>query len=610
MSTIGDIIPQLSTSSPLDSFGTTGLDTWTSQSIVMAEYNSISMIFYADQNCLLSVKWSADGINWDFTKNYTLEANTQDQISMITYTKWCQISIQNLGNINQTILRFNVYATVSNNAVSSNIQGDTANTLPEFSIKNSLDYNNYQSLHMESWNPQYCYNFSGLTGNTGTLDSNFGYPDLIFTNSSPTGGLSSNKYAFDGSSVLLAQPALFPDQLFAIFNKTKFLKLYSGIGNRVVFTSSYTRQDVPNVGDVAGTANLWAGCGYYVYANGGSTVTQIQDGLFFGYYYNDGNFPKYYNSFSIIYVNNGEVQHFTQATWNVDRCDGGGQVPAMPVIDSIGWSKPNTFAFSFGVNGSILCYILNPNTNKFNLVHVINNNTNTPNIQQNFYNNRIGFLAIAENFNTSLLNDTKQCYVKIYNYMSGYEQTLPILPSNKYFITSTYNTTTATGGTGGNSLFTLYVENSPRIYNQNAPTGPTGGIPNINVLLKPITLEVGFGPTDASVSTSYNLFLNTKLTGGDGVNFVDEAYSPLTYIEATQTNPLVLDTAGTLIFSTIYPLNGSTTAPSPNISFDLSKYNIYLYPNNNLSFAIKVPYTGNSKLKYQIVTNLFVEEYH
>ena len=333
IATIGDIINELSTTTPLG-----GGQTFTSNPFVMAEYNSMSMIYFSDQPNTITVNWSADGVNWDYKKTYSLYANTPDQISMITYSKWCYIKITNTGDA-QTVLRFEIYGTTSNNAVSSNIQGNTSNVLPEFSVSNSFDYNALQSQHVESWYPQFVYNFAGLTGgNTGMNGSdtgttgpsamfNAGYSNLNFTFSSsvnPTGYLQ-NLYWFDGSSMILSQQAKVT-ACQDIVQDDKFLKLYSGVGNRISFTAAMTRDETRQyIFGGTGQPNLWAGAGYANGPTGNDGWTNpIQDGLFFGYYGNTGsfNFQQYQNAFGVIYVNGGNLNFYPQSSWNVDKCDG------------------------------------------------------------------------------------------------------------------------------------------------------------------------------------------------------------------------------------------------------------------------------------------------
>lgn len=599
MSTIGDIITQLSTSTPLSSFGSTG-DTWTSQSIVMAEYNSISLIFFSDKNSRITINWSADGVHWDFIKTYVLEANTQDQISMITYSKWCYITIQNLAGSAQTILRSNVYATVSNNAVTSNIQGDTANVLPEFSVKNSFDYNNFQSQHVESWSPQFCYNFAGLTGGlTGASpigDFYAGYDSLQFSTSSST-GLGDNYWYFDGSSIMLGQPAL--DQNFqTMVRDTKFLKLYSGIGNRIVFTASFLRVNAPNVGGVSGTADLLVGAGYASNFDGTGVTNPILDGLFFGYEGVNGNYPQYQNSFGIFYFNNGVKEFIAQSAWNVDRCDGGGPVPAMPVINATGWQSANTFSFSFGLNGSILCYVQNPNNNKFQLVHVIQyGNSSSTNTKQNFFYNRFSPIMYTATKLAALQTDNYLCNIRLYSYMSGYEQNNIIPRSSLYTIDTKFTNGTgwngSTGMSANNKYVLMYIKNSNQIVIPN-----NGTITNTNIIIKPQSLILS---NNSSSSIGIDIYANYGVTGLTGPNYANQFYSPLVYYDNNDTNHILLDSPnGTLIYRYNLIANSS-------VILDLAPFNYIMYPNTSLVVVGTPPKGG---VTWDLNFIFYMDEFH
>lgn len=603
MSTIGDIITELSTSTALDEN-----HTFASQPYVMQEYNSISLIYLSDQSNLITIYWGADGINWDLVKTYSLAANVADQISMITYSKWCKITVQNIGSGNETFLRVQIYGTTSNNAVSSNIQGNTANVLPEFSVTNSFDYNAYQSQHIESWSPQFTYNFAGLTGgytgNTGTTSFNAGYSNLAWSFSA-TGGppaIHQNLYWFDGSSMMLSQIG---GQTYCqqMVKDSKFLKMFSGVGNRFIFTAAITRDETRQyVVGGTGQPNLWVGAGYSSNFNADDGVTNpIIDGLFFGYNGLTGNYQQQHNAFGIIYINNGVKTFIPQANWNVDRCDSGGPIPPMPTIGATGWSNANTYAFSFALSGNILCYVQNPVSNKFTLVHYISygNSTGT-NLTQNFYNQRFGPIVYSQNLLAASVVDNYRGYVRLFNYQSGYEQSKDIIASNQYYVNSNYYITSATGS-ARQKYGMLEIDN------QTSITSSAGTIPNTSITVKPSLMLVS---NSSTIPVTLEILSNQALGGAglDGPYYVNEGYSPIAYYPAevvgitSSTSVSLTGPNGSLIFTITIPAGGVE-------SIDLTPFNAIMYPGSKLAFLC-LTYQSGTNLTINLTTNILLQEYH
>jgi hypothetical protein len=600
MSTIGDIISELSTTTPLAHH-----NTFTSQPYAMQEYNSISVIYFSDQANRITISWSADAVNWDLVKSYSLSANTPDQISMITYSKWCKITVNNFTDDSETILRLEVYGTVSNNAVSSNIQGNTANVLPEFSVVNSFDYNAFQSQHIESWSPQFTYNFAGLTGgytgSTGTTSFNAGYSNLAisFSDTGGTPAFQQNLYWFDGSSMMLSQQA---GQTYCqtMVKDSKFLKMFSGVGNRFIFTAAITRdQSRTYISGGTGQPNLWVGAGYATNFNVNDGVTNpIVDGLFFGYNGGTGNYLNYDHAFGIFYVNNRNITFYPQYAWNVDRCDGGGPIPPMPVINGDGWANANTYAFSFALNGNILCYIQNPISNKFTLVHYISyGNSSGTNLTQNFYNQRFGPIVYSQNLLAASAVDNFRGYIRLFNYHSGYEQSNPIIPTNQYYISNQFYYTSAVKGTKYGML---------EIDNQTTITNSAGTINNTSTTVKASLLAVN---NNSSTPTTLEIWVNQSFggTGVDGPYYVDQGYSPISYIQAQPNDPnsntplVPVGPNGKSIFN--------ITIPQYSIEvIDLTPFNALIYPGGKLSFY-SVCVNGSS-LNINISTNILLQEYH
>lgn len=623
MSTIGDIITQLSTTTPLGQ-GSTSMSTFTSSPYVMGEYNSISVIYFSDQPNLLTIQWSADGVNWDLSKTYSLLANTPDQISQIAYSKWCQVICTNLNNFaSETILRLEVYATTSNNAVTSSIQGNTSNSLPEFSVSDSFDYNALQSQHIESWTPQFEYNFSGLTGGyTGSQGTsataplfNAGYPNITYqVSNSTTGGgpVFGNTFWMDGSSIMIAQSGVSTQRQIFVWD-TIFMKLNSGIGNRFIFTAAINRNEIGSPTGSSGTPDLFTGAGYLNQAliapnntSTGGTGCPVVDGLFFGYIGGaTGNYPQTQNAFGIIYINGGVRTNIIQDNWNIDPCNGGGPVPSMPVIGIAGWANANTFSFSFALNGDILCYVQNPNSNKLTLVHVIRyGNSSGTNLKQLFSTQRFGMIMYSDNLNRrSAPSDNYQGYLRLFNYMSAYEQFVKQEPT-AYYNVDLLNYKLNQNTVANTQYFLMDVHNSSTIpfggvNGSGSTTGGTGTISNTSILLQPTLVSIYNASDPATISIQ--VLYNSGVTGLIGPFYGNQYYSPLVYYTATG------GVTGTPIAPTGVKFISFTLKAGVFQEFDLTPYNIMLNPGDNFVIYYK---DANDKQGVQLNIHMIFAEYH
>ncbi len=555
MATVGDTIDILTTDDTLLSNAT-----WTSKAFVMVEYNTLSLTMYASTNTTITVYWSGDAHYWDFGQVYTADANVASNFSVVTLNKWVYITVHNSDVVNQSFMRFTTYATVADTAVKAILVGPGPKIPPSVSVTNSFDYNNLQSQHIESWDPQFYYSFQGLTGGDSFPDGIFpcGYLDLRLQVEIP----DTTSLRFQNNEMFIWDGPVATTTVY----QSSFMKLYPGIGGRCIFSAAFRQWN--NIGSTnPKTSWLTIGSAYY-----DPTTSEIIDGCAFGMI---GN--KNYNAsvtdnhiFGISYWHSTIRTDVLQASWNVDPCDGSG---TMPVITD--WSDSSAFCISYSLNSNILFYVQNPNSpfqNKYTLVHQIKfDDTTFGNI---FTSNRMGMLAQHIQGTGSSFGAVGHGWLAVDNFALFQEITKPIPPSAHYSIGFQLPPPTQIPSTKVQAPL-LFVKNLPTItYTQTSPTG-TFIQKNISIIE-----ELGLLSFGGNSTSSVNIYIYAGATvGHTGYSYVNSQYSPLAYILGGNsaggiTGSDIIDT-GQLLYNTVLATNSGSI-------IDLAPYKLHLYPEGSL----------------------------
>ena len=121
---VSDNVEKLSTTTPLDAF-----EVFTSDRVMVGNYTSLSMLGYASSVTTTKYEFSGDGVNFNFFRSQTLEADrgTSEVISVIS--KWVRLIVANTTAVPQTYLRVFTYGNVEEAAASSE-EGVTIDNFP------------------------------------------------------------------------------------------------------------------------------------------------------------------------------------------------------------------------------------------------------------------------------------------------------------------------------------------------------------------------------------------------------------------------------------------------------------------------------------------------
>jgi hypothetical protein len=174
MASIGDILDDLSTSTPLLAGAT-----WTSKPVQPGTYNSLTVNFKSDSGGNLVVMWSADGTHYDFVYTSVLPPSTMTtgtQQNIVVTNKWIKLSFTNTG-LDQTYMRLKTYGVVTNNSTQSILVSSIAGKLNSILVAN-LGYN-YDGLQTYQTSPLKGYSFKpSRVGSISNLlmNDNSSYP--------------------------------------------------------------------------------------------------------------------------------------------------------------------------------------------------------------------------------------------------------------------------------------------------------------------------------------------------------------------------------------------------------------------------------------------------
>lgn len=96
----GTLVENASTNTPLDI-----AETYTSSVIRVSQYNVVSVAIKTDQNGILTIQFSTDGINWDQTETYTIYASIAEAYTIQIQRAYLRVTFENTGGSPETYLR-------------------------------------------------------------------------------------------------------------------------------------------------------------------------------------------------------------------------------------------------------------------------------------------------------------------------------------------------------------------------------------------------------------------------------------------------------------------------------------------------------------------------
>ncbi len=355
MSSPGDTISQLSTSTPL-----TAGSTWTSQAIVAGQYNSLTTMIKTDQDGTFYIDWSGDnGLNYDATDTYQVIATVTLRAQVTTQQKVLRMRFTNSSGVNQTYLRLYTYGVVTNNNVLATLVPNIPGHLISVNVAN-LPLTGYQDMNSATLTPIRQYDFTSVNPGIGqAVNGNpliSVYPDLYMysttadptvvndansmleLNSGHTGGTGQT----GANSYILGSPATFR----------------AGEAADVRFSGAFSYSDGPN-----GSVTV-LGAGYL----SPSPPYSIIDFMGFGFFQPITNDVDSYDTFGILIVSKSTSTFIPRTAWNVDKADGDTVLPVLDFLHVQGYKvvlNPEGYKW-------LQFSILNPATGLYSLVHVSN----------------------------------------------------------------------------------------------------------------------------------------------------------------------------------------------------------------------------------------------
>lgn len=340
------------------------------------QYISLTIIGDSDVDRTITIQFSGDGKNWDYSTTTNKPAGSNTIITNPVQAKWVRLRIQNSSLSDSTYNRVYVYGTPNNSSISASIQ-KIGNLSPTVSIDN-FPRSGFGELMCIQTIPDTQYVFS--KGTSGTMKSPSAwalpYPDIKSFSTNTILGTGcvlniTNGMARFGNSFTTNDRA-------TLYGSTYRYRPGQGVDAR--FTGYFKQPTTYNGASTGFTTQL-------VGAGNVDSNSRPLDGYFFGHVYETSEFCiVYYNSHT------GSRTYYPQSTWNVDKCDGS---YIMPALD---FTKTQVFAVQFIYlgYGQASFWIMNPTTNMMTNVHVIQR-VNTSTAYTNLGDPSLGFLMFQEN---------------------------------------------------------------------------------------------------------------------------------------------------------------------------------------------------------------------
>lgn len=562
MSSLGDLIPQLSTSVPL---GATGV--FLSQAYLVTEYSSFVLTMFSDKNMTVLLEWSSNAVNWDLTDALQCPANVATHKAFGIGNKWLRIRITNISAQVSTVMRFSAYASPTNVVVELDV--DTKLVLTT-NVRPSFDYSENGNLMVATIVPYEQYNFGYGTGSTA---GNFepGYTDLTFsTNKSPApfyyfNTIQKGCFTLPDAGTTGTRSSVF---------SSDFAAWLPNVGIEVTFSASYKLNATlgPSILNIPSLL-----CGLGSRMNGANLP---QEGIFIGFIasgsQNAITTPQK-ETFGILYRSDTltPVSYFIkQEDWNLDNCTG---VGTMPNITN--WGAFNHFKINLLQNGNVLLSILNPTTGTWTPCHLLNLTNLAQSAFQFPYFRFIAYQSCLFGY-PSYDNSG----VSINTWSIGYQNN-PVPRGIKHFDPIIFN-------------YDHLYPDPPTPYLAYTIVNPLTwkGYDNFIVLYVD-TVSTGF--FSANVPAYMGIYKNVEAAGGTQA-FIDLPNTPAVIYTVVPTLVALRSTA-------IYSRPMASSGNGNFISADLTNYTIRVFPGETISV---VHFLGNSGTASRITSSLGFYQHH
>lgn len=321
---------------------------------ILGQYISLSIIASADQDLTISIQFSGNGIDYDYTvsKNITVGSNTS--FSNPVNGKWTRIRITNNGILDTTHLRVFVYGTPNNSSLSAVIS-KIGNFDPTIHVSN-LPLSSFGDIRTAQITNRVGYVFS--RGTQGVV--NTGAYKIPYTDIEGSSNVVGSTWNYTGGLGGILGPIVGETVMFQGIR----VRYEPGQGLVARFTGLF-QQSTKTAPDLAPMTQ------YLGVGNGVISTRTVTNFLGFGYI-NQG-LASNTDNFGIIYIRNGVRAFYPHTSWNIDKADGTYQLPAIDL------TKIQVYQINVQYlgAGAITFYMENSSTGLFLPVHQLTFNTGT-----------------------------------------------------------------------------------------------------------------------------------------------------------------------------------------------------------------------------------------
>lgn len=276
--------------------------------VILQEFSSISVTVFSNEKVNLTISFSNDGINFDYSATNVIEAVSPQTVTSIVIGKWCKLLLRNASGFAAQV-RLSTYCSTQPSTVQSSI--------------NSID-DAFQFVNIGNWSPT-LNNEIRIAQDTPISSHKFYYSSVAVSTVDLNG--PDNLFKFYNGGGLI--PGGGATHLFIDGGIMKIADIYKspvgawiyGIGDPVNFrggnpisvTFSSIFDDIGYLSPVNQYDNFLIGMGY-----ADPTTGNISDGVFIGY-------PSTGSKIlSLIYYNNGVQNIISKNDWIFDSLDGNG----------------------------------------------------------------------------------------------------------------------------------------------------------------------------------------------------------------------------------------------------------------------------------------------
>lgn len=351
MAALGNTLDRLSTITPLGAGAT-----WTSQPVLLGQYNSLTIMVKTDSASSLYVDWSGDnGLNFDATDTYSIVSTVTKRVILTTQQAVARLRLVD-GGSGASYLRLFTYGVTTNSSTLTTLVSNIQGQLASINVSNLYKSLGKEELPVSSVIPivEYNFQYSTLSVNCVSNALKTGYSDL-WTGSAGTGAsLCGGVNSLNSHYIWVKPGSIIGDQGII---QGRGVRSRAFVTMSAKFTASF---QVSN----STVGSLLVGCatplGNTAFGVGSPTSFMGCVG------WNNLSALKTNDNFSLLSASGAVVR----TSWNLDKCDGTGTLPTIDFTDVV---KPNAFMIEYMPSGNLRFSILSPSTSLWVPVHYIEN---------------------------------------------------------------------------------------------------------------------------------------------------------------------------------------------------------------------------------------------